>query len=1474
MTSLEKLFAGGGEMGEKIRDFDWSKSPLGPIENWPQSLKTAVGIILASRQPFWLGWGEQLIKLYNDPYKAIVGGKHPAALGQPAAVVWREIWDKIGPMLEAAMGSGEGTYVEEQRLIMERHGYREETYYTFSYSPIPNNEGGVGGIICANTDETQRVIGERELALLRELAAGTVDARTVEEACTLSTDCLATNPYDLPFAMIYLVEPDGRRVRLTGKCGVGESGQRIAPETVAIDASTLWPFAEALTAGGAHLVPDLSSVEESLPTGAWDRPPYQAVATPIAAQGRSGMAGVLVVGLNPYRLFDDRYRGFLDLVSAQIAAAIANARAYEEERNRAEALDELNRAKTAFFSNVSHEFRTPLTLMLGPLEDLLRKGDPPISFEQREQIETTHRNSLRLLKLVNTLLDFSRIEAGRIRATYEPADLARLTTEFASGFRSAIERAGLRLIIDCPPINEPVYVDREMWEKIVLNLLSNAFKFTFTGEIEVTLRQVGETTELAVRDTGVGIPASELPHIFERFHRVEGSLGRSFEGSGIGLALVQELAGLHGGAARVESQLDHGSVFFVSIPLGKSHLPPDRIGVAQSLGSGKLREETFLEEARQWASNQAEFERLPPQSTVPSSHSPDSIVSGEGGKNAHDSTATGSPTPRILLADDNVDMREYIRRLLGQKYEVVAVGDGDAAFQAALERPPDLVLTDVMMPKLDGFGLLRKLRAEKQFKSTPVIMLSARAGEEAQVDGLAVGADDYLIKPFSARELLARVAVRLESAQLRSQLSEERAYLASIVDSSDDAVVGKTLDSVITSWNKAAERIFGYSAAEAIGQSIRMLIPQDRLVEEDHVLERLRRGERIDHYETVRQRKNGTLFDVSLTISPIKDGNGRIIGASKIARDITDWRRAAKQLEEERETLETINQVGQMLSAQLDLEKLVQALTDAATEITGARFGSFFYNIIDERGASYMLYSLSGVPREHFAHFPMPRATDLFGPTFRGEGVIRIDDVKQDPRYGRNSPYFGMPHGHLPVTSYLAAPVIGRSGKVLGGLFFGHPEAGVFNDRHSRIVMGLAGQAAIAMDNAQLYEASRRARNEAEAANRLKDEFLATVSHELRNPLNIILGWARLLRMGQLDEEGRTRAVGTIEKSAVAQGQIIEDILDVSRIITGKLRLDVSPVEITKVVEEAVESVRPTAEAKGIRLQTVLDTKSDLVAGDANRLQQIAWNLLSNAIKFTPKGGRVLVTLLRVNSHIEISVSDTGQGVSPEFLPHVFERFRQADSSTGRSHGGLGLGLAIVRHLTELHGGSVSVQSAGEGQGAVFTVLLPLAIMRDGKDRLGERPSPRLHRAIEGEMPGAMGLELDGVRVLVVDDEHDARELLQIVLRQCGAQVMAAASAREALEIMKQWKPSVLISDIGMPGEDGYQLIRKVRSLSHREGGSIPAAALTAYARAEDRLKVITSGFQTHIAKPVEPVELAAVVASLAGRTGAAQDKS
>jgi PAS domain S-box-containing protein len=708
-----------------------------------------------------------------------------------------------------------------------------------------------------------------------------------------------------------------------------------------------------------------------------------------------------------------------------------------------------------------------------------------------------------------------------------------------------------------------------------------------------------------------------------------------------------------------------------------------------------------------------------------------------------------------------------------------------------------------------------------------------------------------------------------------------RARLAAIVESSDDAIISKTLEGVIRTWNKGAQRIFGYTADEAVGKNITMLIPPDRIGEEGEIIAKLKRGERIEHYETIRVCKDGTCLDISLTISPIRDSTGQVVGASKIARDITARRRMEEALREQTRVLEELNRTGAMMAGQLELEQLVQSVTDTATELTGAKFGSFFYNVTNAEGESYVLYTLSGAPREAFEKFGLPRNTPVFEATFRGEGVVRSADITRDPRYGKLAPHHGQPKGHPPVRSYLAVPVISRSGEVIGGLFFGHPDVGVFGERAERVVVGMSTQAAMAIDNARLYErikraaeereqlllAERAARSEAERASLVKDEFLATLSHELRTPLNAILGWAQILRNRTQHDEELSEGLSVIERNTRVQTQLIEDLLDMSRIISGKIRLDVQQVDLQDVMKAAVASVRHSADAKNIRLQVVLDPLAGPVRGDPGRLQQCFWNLLSNAIKFTPKGGRVQVTLERVNSHLEACVIDDGEGIKPEFLPHLFERFRQADASTTRKHGGLGLGLSIVKHLVELHGGKVRAKSAGEGLGSTFCVELPLIVVHPPAD--ASREHPRGASFQRGKAEGGMPTDhpsLAGITVLAVDDEPDAAQLVKRLLESCGARVITASSAREAFDLVVSQRPDMILSDIGMPGEDGYDLIRKVRALPADQGGRIPAAALTAFARAEDRTRALRAGYQTHVAKPVESTELTAVVASLATR--------
>jgi signal transduction histidine kinase len=745
----------GGALGRLVRELDWANTPLGPFEEWPQSLKTVVRVMLTSRFAMWMSWGPELTFLYNDDYaRMTLGKKHPWALGKPSREVWSEIWSDIGPRIQRVLDTGEATWDEALLLFLERSGYREETYHTFSYSPLSRDDGTVAGHLCVVTEETDRVIGERRLKTLRSLAGELTKTITEEEVVDCIARCLGDNQKDLPFALLYLFSEDGKEARLACQTGMWD-GHAAAPESIDLAGTNqAWPVGELLNGKDSIVIENLSERFESVPSGAWDKPTWRALLLPITSQGQDKPAGVIIAGLNPFRPLDVSYAGFINLVAGQIAASIANARAYSAEKKRAEALAEIDRAKTAFFSNVSHEFRTPLTLMLGPLDDLLARSQAHLSATAKEQLELVSRNGSRLLRLVNTLLDFSRLEAGRVQAVYQATDLADLTSDLASVFRSATDKAGLRLVVDCPELGETVYVDRDMWEKIVLNLISNAFKFTFEGEIAVRLRRAGNMAELRVSDTGVGIPADALPKLFERFHRVPNMPSRTHEGSGIGLALVHELVKLHGGSVEVESTLGQGSTFVVSIPVGESHLTSGKnVGGSRSFSSTIVGAKSFVEEALRWlpdSDGRRDENIFVPDELLPLPLAPLAAV-----------------RPRVFVADDNSDMRHYLARLLSEQYEVETFTDGQAALKAARERPPEIIVSDVMMPITDGFELVKALRADEETRTIPVILLSARAGEESRVEGIQAGADDYLIKPFSARELLARVSGRLEIARLQ-----------------------------------------------------------------------------------------------------------------------------------------------------------------------------------------------------------------------------------------------------------------------------------------------------------------------------------------------------------------------------------------------------------------------------------------------------------------------------------------------------------------------------------------------------------------------------------------------------------------------------------------------------------------------------------------------------------------------------------
>jgi PAS domain S-box-containing protein len=712
---------------------------------------------------------------------------------------------------------------------------------------------------------------------------------------------------------------------------------------------------------------------------------------------------------------------------------------------------------------------------------------------------------------------------------------------------------------------------------------------------------------------------------------------------------------------------------------------------------------------------------------------------------------------------------------------------------------------------------------------------------------------------------------RADAHRIAHQSAGAAQVLAAIVESSDDAILSKDLDGIIISWNRGAERMFGYSASEVVGQSITIIIPPDRLHEEPEVLARIRAGQSVE-METVRRKKDGSLIDISLKVSPVRDDHGRIAGASKIARDISARRRSEleradllDQLRRQRNVAESARRhatfladAGSILARSLDYEQTLAAVARLSVPEIADWCG---VDIVDKDGGLQRL-AMTHVDPDKLAQLhelerkypPNPDRPGGVHEVIRTGKPVLMETIPLEllSANARNEEHLRI-FIELSLKSYMCVPLISASG-TLGAMTFAYAESGrQYTERDLTFAEDLATRAALAIENALSY---RRAHD----ANRLKDEFLATLAHELRTPLNAIVGYAHMLNMGVLDGERQSKAIAVVKRNSEALGQIIADVLDVSRITSGKLRVDVRQVDLEDLLRNAIATMQPAADAKGVELELRIVPHPAKASGDPDRLQQVVWNLLSNAVKFTPRGGHVRMALERSPDSFDIVVSDDGQGIDSAFLPHIFERFRLADSRSSREHGGLGLGLAIVRELVELHGGHVSATSEGLGKGASFRVQLPA---RSAESRPATREAKALAASSHGEELPRL---LRGVRILAVDDEDDALGLLRVVLETAGAEVTTARSAHDAVERLKESLHHVLIADIAMPRTDGLELIRTIRTQLPKPANRIPAAALTAYARSEDRISAIANGFQVHIPKPVNPTELVLTVAALLGR--------
>jgi signal transduction histidine kinase/DNA-binding response OmpR family regulator len=1113
-------------------------------------------------------------------------------------------------------------------------------------------------------------------------------------------------------------------------------------------------------------------------------------------------------------MLDAGYRAFFELAASQVVTLLRDARALEEERRRAEALAEIDRAKTTFFSNVSHEFRTPLTLMLGPVAELA--ADPGLDGHIRARLDLAHRNALRLLRLVNALLDFSRIEAGRVQALYEPTDLAALTRELASTFRSAIESGGLTYEVDCDALPEPVYIDREMWERIVLNLLSNAFKYTLQGSIAIRLHARDAQAILEVSDTGAGIPQDELPRIFQRFHRVEGVVGRSQEGTGIGLSLVQELVRLHAGDMTVHSQTGSGSTFRIAVPFGKAHLPADRLkprGAASALASGA---QAFVQEAMRWL---PDSEANRPAPALSADIVPNALFNGSA------TIARSGTRPRVLVADDNADMRAYVRSLLAARFDVEIVGDGAAALEAAQRQRPDLILSDVMMPGIDGLGLLRAVRTDKHLLDVPVILLSARAGEEARVDGLGSGADDYLVKPFSARELVSRIDALIELTALRRK-SEER--FRALVSASSDAVYAMNAD--WTEMRFLQGRNFIADTNDASSSWLERYIPEeDRARVADYVRHAIDNGTSFECEHHI-QRLDGSLgWAVSRAI-PVKDDHGHVVEWFGMAADMTDRKRVENALRDNAAWLAAQNDAFRAAVNNEPLAVSLDILTHAAVDqMQGLARCAFFI----ANAQQTELRHVAGMSEDYASSVggvPIDENSLACGLAAHRREAVITPDVNTDPRW-KDWTWLARDHCYRACWSF---PVETTSGKVVGTFTIYREEPGEPTERDRELATRFARSAAIIISRQQEAEERAHGVEALRRADRQKDEFLAMLAHELRNPLAPIANAGELLTRMLTGHPGAQSAVDMIKRQAAQLTRLVDDLLDISRITQGRITLQRGPVDLAGVVTQAIETIEARLREKRHTL-TVETTTSDeplFVEGDMARLVQCVGNILTNAVKYTDPGGVIHVWTRPRGSDAVIGIADNGVGISAELLPHVFDLFVQSTRTLDRAQGGLGIGLAVVKRLVRMHNGDVSIRSDGVGRGATFEITLP-----------------RIAKPI-ALAPELIETETRPCRVLVVDDNRDAADSLSMLLALQGHTPEVAYSGDEAIQRAENFRPEVALLDIGLPGMSGYELAQRLRAMPQLAG--IRLVAITGYGQPEDYQRTREAGFDEHLVKPID----------------------
>ncbi|KAI9089987.1 hypothetical protein DFS34DRAFT_379627 [Phlyctochytrium arcticum] len=1529
--------AGGGLMGEMLRNFDWSSTSLGPISSWPQSLLTIVALAMASSFPMAIWYGPDLVLLYNDAYAPVAGTKHPWLFGKAGREAWSEIWDVLEPIARGVMERGDKVYIEDHLLFMTRNGYVEESYHTWSWIPIRQENGSVGGLLNPTFEATGRILAERRLKTLRDFSANTSTAKKLRDVCLIGTEAIAENQHDIVFFLLYTCTIDNsgtshdetktqnsKLYRLTLETTIGiDFGHPAAVERMVVDTANPeagkalpWPVWDACVHKTRIQQPGDSRVG-SIEGRGWGEPSKLYLTCPIVANDADDVMGVIIIGTSARRPFDADYSGFVDMLTRQVASTFATVKAYEEEVKRAEALTAIDRAKTAFFSSVSHELRTPLTLILGPTDELLRDSRHPLISRHVQRVNLINRNAQRLLKLVNSLLDFSRIEAGRMQATFTECELGTVTADLASVFRSAVEKGGVSFKVEChQEAGRTVWVDRDMWEKIVFNLIGNAFKFTLEGSIKVIVYPGDQGMVFAVQDTGTGIPSHEISRVMERFHRVEGQKGRSHEGSGIGLALTNELVKLHGGKLVIDSEFGKGSTFSVLIPYGTAHLPQDRLSdeadayLRENILSSRSYGMTMVEEARRWLPSSDD-------DTVNSSTS-------DSGDSSIPSNAVSASTRgnKILLADDNSDMRRYVKNILSQWWQVTDVADGQQALDAIRRDMPDIVVSDVMMPVLDGFGLLKVLRSLSETKNLPVILLSARAGEEARVDGLQMGADDYLVKPFSAKELVARVQTHLELGKLRVELerrvAERTQELAEsewrykvLASMSPVGIFRMDLNGKITYTNERWWEISmhdrdadptGNGFCEAVHPAHR-----DRVMAEwGSGLTDAKRSYLEFRFKCVRTGQERWALGETMVEY---DHSGNPVAHIGTLTDVTE----RKKLERERlDALQMAERHQRKRAEEAEMLKQQQELfIDMTCHELRNPLNGIYHN------ADLLQESLERVQREVFGLHQSAVMSEVAGSR----------SASDDPKHGL------LRDGNGPSPTLLVPSLSSTLGETLP---------------------------------------STKRTNDSDLA------YLRSSNHQIISSVKRVATWLNQEVISDLD------AVETIALCAQHQKKIADDVLHMSKISMKLLvlaQIDFQPhVEIAKVLrmfdtEARLKHVQVDLEVNS----TYTATGVSWVKGDPTRLAQVLINFLTNSIRFMEKvtTKRIRVTIgasneipflapggdededLRMDGddmssasstdtvqppmsttppanathpqptppnpvYVTVAIADSGVGMTPEEQTLLFRRFAQASPKTYAEFGGSGLGLFISKRLVELQHGNIRVEST-KGSGTTFTFFV-----RYGRVEGDGGVPPVVGKVItvgkgkevgtdEGSVPGNEGVgrrvwsagsrslgdvmtpssstestsnppslwqppqqqqpqppPIQQPQILMVEDNVVNQKVLKRLLETLGYSAVVANHGQEALDHIRARQVArshfdLILMDIEMPVMDGLTAARAIRALERSGslfGGParIPIVAVTGNARQEQLDKALHAGMDDYMVKPYVKREMVEKIRGLLGR--------